>query len=240
MRSKTSTMPSPLGMLDSFNDSDSGSLLNTPIITPLYIPLLISIFHPLHFSSINKGSKPTIAHNGAGHHPLRRGTPHHEALRTQHPRASASGAPAALPTTPYSAASGARPLPAGTGGCTTPHLFVVHAIWGPRDWVVRLLYEFSAHWGVLFNMDKLTYPKIDYPKRGYLLFLGKTPVKAGSQVSMPRYPHAMGEAPRHDRVPFPLRPSGVVDVPTNRQPLKPAQNPNVQVSKPQGDENGIK
>ncbi|KAH7259978.1 hypothetical protein MRS44_008619 [Fusarium solani] len=114
----------------------------------------------------------------------------------------------------------------GHGRLYYPHLFVCHAIWGPEDWVVRLLYEFSAHWGVLFNMDKLTYPKIDDPNKEYLLFLGKTPVKSGggSQASMSCNTHALGSAPRHDRAPLPLRPSGGAGAPAGKQPSKPAQN----------------
>ncbi|KAJ4325790.1 hypothetical protein N0V84_003339 [Fusarium piperis] len=114
----------------------------------------------------------------------------------------------------------------GHGRLYYPHLFVVHAIWGPSDWVVKLLYEFSAHWGVLFDMDKLTYPKIDDPNKEYLLFLGKTPVKpgTGNQVPMPRNTHAMGEAPRHDRGPLPLRPVEGAGAPVIRKPAKPVQD----------------
>ncbi|UPL03868.1 hypothetical protein LCI18_014802 [Fusarium solani-melongenae] len=116
--------------------------------------------------------------------------------------------------------------PRGHGRLYYPHLFVCLAIWGPEDWVVRLLYEFSAYWGVLFNMDKLTYPKIDDPNKEYLLFLGKTPIKSGggNQASVSRNTHALGSTPRHDRGPLPLRPSGGAGALAGKQPSKPAQN----------------
>ncbi|KAI8718009.1 hypothetical protein NCS52_00878500 [Fusarium sp. LHS14.1] len=124
----------------------------------------------------------------------------------------------------------------GHGRLYYPHLFVCHAIWGPEDWVVRLLYEFSAHWGVLFNMDKLTYPKIDDSNKEYLLFLGKTPVTSGggSQAPMSRNAHAMGLAPRQDRGPLPLKPTEGAGAPSGKQPPKPAQNAQAtgQVAKP--------
>lgn len=137
--------------------------------------------------------------------------------------------------------------PRGHGRLYFPHLFVCHAIWGPEDWVVRLLYEFSAHWGVLFNMDKLTYPKIDDPNKEYLLFLGKTPIKSGggSQASISRNAHSTSSTPRHDRAPLPLRPSGGAGTPAGKQPSKPAQSTQAtsQVAKPappQQKENEIK
>ncbi|RSL72302.1 hypothetical protein CEP54_000990 [Fusarium duplospermum] len=126
----------------------------------------------------------------------------------------------------------------GHGRLYYPHLFVCHAIWGTEDCVVRLIYEFSAHWGVLFDMDKLTYPKIDDPNKEYLLFLGKTPAKSGggSQVAAPRNSHAMGSALRHDRGSLPSRPAGVAGTvaPPDKQPPKPVQNAQatVQVANP--------
>ncbi|RSL50476.1 hypothetical protein CEP53_008788 [Fusarium sp. AF-6] len=116
----------------------------------------------------------------------------------------------------------------GHGRLYYPHLFVCHAIWGTEDWVVRLIYEFSVHWGVLFDMDKLTYPKIDDPNKEFLLFLGKTPAKygGGNQADVSRNSHAMGSALRQDRDSLPLRPvgSGGAVAPAGKQPPKPVQN----------------
>ncbi|KAM0428152.1 hypothetical protein ACHAPT_007052 [Fusarium lateritium] len=114
---------------------------------------------------------------------------------------------------PFRSLRGRTAARAGHGRLYYPHLFVVHAIWGPSVWVIRVLFEFSAHWGVLFK-EKLTYPKIDDPNREYLLFLGKTPVDVEAR-----------SPPRRDRVAVP-RPAGVT------QPLKAAQNAAIGHAKP--------